>query len=116
MISLVKTILKFKTKEEALKLHLFAIAMEERIKLSISDIDVIVEIHKQGYDQTLFQKCVNLGYYKSEQTVRNSVARCTKQGILLKTRGHRQINPKFLPEIKGDYIFHYQVSYDNIES
>lgn len=113
MPSLVKTILKFKNKEEALKLHLLAITMEEGIKLSLGDIEVIIEIYKNGYNKDTFQNCIDKGYYKSEQTVRNSVAKSTKHNILLKTRGHRTINSKYLPVIDDDIIFNYQVFYDN---
>lgn len=110
---LVKTILKFKTKEEALKLHLLAITMEEGIKLSLGDIDVIIEIYKNGYSRETLQSCVEKGYYKSEQTVRNSVAKSTKSSILLKTRGNRTINSKFLPITNDDLIFNYQIYYEN---
>ncbi len=113
MPSLIKTILKFKTKEDALKLHLLAITMEEGIKLSLGDIEVIIEIYKNGYNKDTFQRCVERGCYRSEQTVRNSVAKSTKYEILLKTRGHRTVNSKYLPEINDDLIFNYQVYYDN---
>lgn len=116
MPSLIKTILKFPSKEDALKLHLLAVTMEEGIKLSTGDIDVIIEIYQNGYNKDTFQNCVDKGYYKSEQTVRNSVAKSTKSNILLKTRGNRKINPKFLPEINDDLIFNYQVYYDNTKS
>ncbi len=115
MPSLVKTILKFPCKEDALKLHLLAVTMEEGIKLSLGDIDVIIEIYQNGYNKDTFQNCVDKGYYKSEQTVRNSVAKSTKYNILLKTRGNRRINPKFLPAIEDDLIFNYQVYYDNTQ-
>lgn len=113
MPSLIKTILKFKTKDDALKLHLFAITMEEGIKLSLGDIEVIIEIYKNGYNKDTFHRCVEQGYYRSEQTVRNSVAKSTKSKILLKTRGHREVDSKYLPEINDDLIFNYQIYYDN---
>lgn len=112
MPSLVKTILKFDNKEDALKLHLLAITMEEGIKLSLGDIDVIIEIYLNGYNENTFKNCVEKGFYKSEQTVRNSVAKSTKYNILLKTRGNRVVNSKFLPSINDDLIFNYQVYYD----
>ncbi len=112
MASLVKTILKFSCKEDALKLHLLAVTMEEGIKLSLGDIDVIIEIYKNGYNKDTFKNCVDQGFYKSEQTVRNSVAKSTKYNILMKTRGDRKVNSKFLPVVNDDLIFNYQVFYD----
>lgn len=117
MINLVKTILKFKTKEDALRFHLLAISTEESLKLSSADINVILEIYKNGYTKTLFEDCVVKGFFKSEQTVRNSVAKMTKHGILTKTRGDRKVNNKFLPQPKeSDFVFNYQVNYDSKES
>lgn len=115
MINLVKTKLTFKTKQEALKFHLLAISTEEGLKLSSSDIDVIIEIYKNGYDKDLFSRCVEKKYFKSEQTVRNSVAKLTKYDILKKSRGHREVNPMFLPsEAKNNLIFSYDVIYEDL--
>lgn len=112
MISLIKTTLNFKTKQEALKFHLLAISQEENLKLSPADIDVAVEIYTSGYGKNLFPTCVEKGYFKSEQTVKNSVSKLTKCGILNKTRGVRTVSPNFLPNTVGDYIFTYKVLYE----
>lgn len=113
MINLVKTILKFKTKQDALKFHLLAISTEEGLRLSSADIDVAVEIYIKGYDNNLFTICVDKGFFKSEQTVRNSISKLTKIGVLTKTRGDRKVNVKFLPETReNDFMFNYQVNYD----
>lgn len=114
MINLVKTILKFKTKEDALRFHLLAISTEESLKLSFADISVAIEIYNNGYTKDLFNVCVKKGFFKSEQTVRNSIAKLTKKTILIKTRGDRKVNQRFLPQPKeSDFIFNYQVNYDN---
>lgn len=113
MISLVETALKFKNKGEALKFHLLAISTEENLKLSSADIDVAIEIYNDGYTKDLFDNCVLKGYFKSQQTVRNSVAKLTKKGILFKTRKDRKVNQKFLPQPKeSDFVFKYNVNYD----
>jgi predicted transcriptional regulator len=113
MFNLIKTKLSFKTKEDALKFHLFAISQEEGLKLSPADIDVAIEIYVSGYNKELFLNCVSKGYFKSEQTVKNSVAKLTKCGILNKSRGNRKVSPNFLPAVNGDYVFVYNVSYEN---
>lgn len=112
MTNLIKTTLNFKSKEEALRFHLLAISQEENLKLSPSDIDVAVEIYVSGYNKELFPKCVDKGYFKSEQTVKNSVSKLTKCGILDKTRGVRIVSSNFLPNVVGDYIFTYKVLYE----
>lgn len=112
MFNLIKTTLNFKTKEEALKFHLLAVSQEENLKLSHADIDVAIEIYTSGYNKELFSKCVDKGYFKSEQTVKNSVSKLTKCGILDKSRGVRTVSSNFLPDVVGDYIFTYKVFYE----
>lgn len=113
MINLVKTILKFNSKKDALKFHLLAIATEEGLKLSFADIDVAIEVYMNGYDKELFLSCVYKGFFKSEQSVRNSIAKLTKIGVLVKSKFDRKVDTKFLPESKeNDFIFNYQVNYD----
>lgn len=112
MFNLIKTTLNFKSKEEALRFHLLAISQEESLKLSPADIDVAIEIYISGYNKELFNKCVEKGYFKSEQTVKNSVSKLTKCGILDKSRGIRTVSSSFLPTAVGDYIFTYKVLYE----
>jgi len=113
MINLVKTILKFSSKTDALKFHLLAIATEEGLKLSFADIDVAVEVYMNGYTKDFFSCCVNKGFFRSEQSVRNSIAKLTKAGVLDKSKFDRKVNSKFLPALReSDFIFNYQVNYD----
>lgn len=113
MINLVKTILKFNSKKDALKFHLLAITTEEGVKLSFADIDVAVEVYMNGYGKDFFSCCVGKGFFRSEQSVRNSIAKLTKKGVLDKSKFDRKVNKKFLPESKdSDFVFNYQVNYD----
>lgn len=113
MISLVKTILKFKSKEDALKFHLLAVSTEEGLKLSSGDIGVAIEIYINGYNKDTFNDCIIKGFFKSIQTVRNSVAKLTKIGILIKSRNDRRVDPRFLPSTNDtDFIFNYHVNYE----
>jgi hypothetical protein len=113
MINLIKTILKFKSKQEALMFHLLAVSTEEGLRLSSGDIAVASEIYINGYEKDFFVNCVNKGFFKSEQTVRNSVAKLVKLGIVEKYKGERTINPRFLPSnSENDFVFNYQVNYD----
>ena len=93
------------TKADALKLHLMVKCFQKGISLSNADISSLVELYETGYSQDFFQNCISKGFYKSEQTVRNAVARMTNMGILTyKRRGERSINPEFLPETKADKV------------
>lgn len=114
MVNLIKTTLKFKDKYEALKLHIYAIAAEEGLMLSPADICVAVEIYRSGYNKEFFERCIKLGYFKSEQTIRNSVSKLTKAGLLdKKRRGDRSLKERIIPADKEvDFVFTYNVIYD----
>lgn len=113
IVNLVKTVLKFNSKKDALKFHLLAITTEEGLKLSFADIDVAIEVYTNGYSKDLFICCVDKGFFRSVQSVRNSIAKLTKLGVLDKTKFDRKVNKRFLPEAKeSDFIFNYQVNYD----
>lgn len=113
MINLVKTTLKFNSKKDALKFHLLAISTEEGLKLSSADIDVAVEVYINGYTKDLFTCCVDKGFFRSIQSVRNSIAKLTKIGILDKSKFDRKMNGRFLPDSKdNEFIFNYEVNYD----
>lgn len=113
MINLIQTTLKFKDKYEALKLHIYAIAAEEGLVLSPADICVAMEIYRSGYNKEFFERCIKLGYFKTEQTVRNSVAKLTKAGLLDKKRGERSLKEWIIPKDKEvDFVFTYKVVYD----
>jgi mRNA-degrading endonuclease YafQ of YafQ-DinJ toxin-antitoxin module len=112
MPSLIKTNLKFKSNVDAFKFHILAISQEENLKLSPADINVAVEVYLHGYSKDFFTVCVEKKFFKSEQTVRNSIAKLTKKNVLTKKYGDRTLNTKFLPLEKDDLIFMYTVSYE----
>ena len=108
--------MKFKTKQDALMFHLLAVSTEEGIKLSSSDIGVAIEIYMHGYTKDTISKCIEKGYFRSEQTVRNSVSKLTKIGVLIKDREDRKIVDRLLPSTReNDFIFNYEMKYDSQE-
>lgn len=93
------------TKSEALRLHLTIKCFQKGISLSTSDINTLVELYQTGYSRDFYRNCVAKDYYKSEQTVRNAVARMTIMGILsYRKRGERTINPEYLPKTNSDKL------------
>ncbi len=105
MTEFIKNKIQVASKEDVLKLHLLVKCFQKGITLSNADLDSLVELYGHGYCREFFTACVDKGYYKSEQTVRNAVARMTNLGILTyKKRGERSINPEFLPETKSDKV------------
>lgn len=105
--------MKFKSKQDALMFHLLAVSTEEGIKLSSGDIGVAVEIYIKGYNKDTVTACVDKGFFRSEQTVRNSVSKLTKIGVLIKSKDERKVDPRLLPQTKNsDFVFNYQINYD----
>lgn len=113
MVNLVKTTLTFKQKDEALRFHLLAINEEEGLRLSKNDINVAVEIYNTGYSKDFLSRCIEKGFFKSEMSVRNSITKLIKKGIIRKEKKTRIVESKYLPQPKeSDFIFNYQVLYD----
>lgn len=111
MVNLIEEKIKLGDKEDVLKIHLLIKCFENGYNLSMADVCVLVELHKNGYNEQFYKDCVEKGYYKTLQTVRNSVSKMTKLGILLsKKRGERTVNTDFIPDMSADkVIFKYTV-------
>lgn len=110
-IDLIKDKIQVDTRRDALRLHLLIKSFQKGLNLSESDINSLIELRELGYNSTFFKSCVTKGFFKSEQTVRNAIARMTGMGILTYTkRGERQIDVSFFPEVGTDkVIFQYLV-------
>jgi len=92
-----------KTKEDVLKAHLLLKFHEKDIKLSMADINTIIELYKYGYTKQFFKSCIENKIFKSKQTVRNAISRLTTLGILTcQKRGERAINQEYLLETETD--------------
>lgn len=101
----IKDQIKVNTKADALKLHIMIKCFQRGFNLSHADVDTLVELHESGYNTGFFRTCVSKGYYKSEQTVRNAVAKMTGLGILsYRKRGERVISSEYIPETKSDKV------------
>lgn len=110
-IDLIKEKIHVNSKREALRLHLLIKSFQAGLNLSESDMETLIELRNIGYNPEFFKSCVAKGLFKSEQTVRNAIARMTTMGILTYTkRGERSIDAKFFPEVDSDkVIFQYLV-------
>lgn len=110
-IDLIKDKIHVDTRRDALRLHLLIKSFQKDLNLSESDINSLIELREMGYGPSFFKSCVTKGFFKSEQTVRNAIARMTGMGILTYAkRGERSINPEFFPEVGSDkVIFQYLV-------
>lgn len=110
-IELIKEKIQVHDRRAALKLHLWIKSFEKGYHLSESDIDSLIELRELGYCPEFFRSCVVKGFFKSEQTVRNAIARMTTLGILTyERRGERKIDTTFFPELGSEkVIFQYLI-------
>ena len=105
MIQLFKEKLELREKDDVIKLHIMIKSYEKGFNLSEADIDSLIELKNTGYNSEFFENCITNKFYKSEQTVRNAVAKMTNLGILsYKRRGERNINKEFLPDISEEKV------------
>lgn len=110
-ISFIKEKVQVKDKRDALRLHLMIKSFQNDVNLSLPEINSLVELKEVGYNKQFYLNCISKGFYKSEQTVRNAVAKMTIAGILISDkRGERRINPEYLPEGNSEKVlFQYLV-------
>lgn len=110
-IELIKEKIQVHDRRAALKLHLWIKSFEKGHNLSEADIDCLIELRELGYCTGFFKSCVAKGFYKSQQTVRNAIARMTILGILTyEKRGERKIDTSFFPEVSNEkVIFQYLI-------
>lgn len=108
---LIKEKIQVQDRRAALKLHLWIKSFEKGYNLSQSDIDSLIELREVGYGPDFFANCISKGFFKSEQTVRNAIARMTTLGILTyQRRGERKIDTTFFPEVGNEkVIFQYLI-------
>lgn len=111
MINFFKEKIQLSTKDDVIKLHMLVKSYEKGYNLSAAEISTLFELYKTGYNREFYQNCVRKGYFKTQQTVRNSVTKMTKLGILqYHKRGNRSVNETFVPRItESQVIFQYLV-------
>lgn len=111
MISYFKEKIVLDSKDDVIKLDLLIKSHIKGINLSKSEIDTLYELYKVGYNEEFYNNCLNKGYFKSKQTIRNCVTRLTKLGILsYKKRGEKQVSEEFIPKnLENELIFNYLV-------
>jgi hypothetical protein len=112
MIEFFKEKIELSDKDGVIKLHMIIRSYQNDFNLSRADIDTLFELYKTGYGDSFYKNCIDKKYFKTKQTVRNSVAKMTNLGILhYKKRGERYIAKEFVPSISEDrVIFQYLVS------
>lgn len=111
MINFYKEKIELGDVDNVVKLHMLIKSYQMGYHLSKADIDTLFELYKYGYGPDFYKNCVTKKFFKTEQTVRNSIGRMTKLGILYyKKRGERFVNDKFVPKVtEQKVIFQYLI-------
>lgn len=111
MTNFFKEKINLQHKDDVIKLHMIVKSYQENYNLSRADIDTLFELYKTGYNEMFYKNCIDKGFFKTKQTVRNAVARMTNYGILsYKKRGERVISETFVPKVDADkLLFQYLV-------
>ena len=105
MINFFKEKIEFDSVDSIIKLHMLIKSYQLGYHLSEADINTLFELHKTGYGSDFYKNCVEKKYFKTKQTVRNSIGKMTNMGILTyKKRGERSINEEFCPKIDGEQL------------
>lgn len=99
------------TKKDVLRVHLYFKLIQNNIKPFENDIDIILELyHFGGYSNSAEQSgfikaCLEKGYKKSPQSLRNTLSKYVNSGVFLKSRNTSlQVNDLFIPKVECDKI------------
>lgn len=119
-IKLIKEVMLLKNRKDVLRLHIYTKLLSVGVIPYDKDLDVLVALYEFGgykndtQQQNFFKLCLDDSLKKSVQSIRNTLAKYTKIGILDKTKNNvRFISEKWLPTLNGDKIvLDYKISYN----
>jgi dimeric dUTPase (all-alpha-NTP-PPase superfamily) len=105
--------------DSVLKLHLYLKMTQHNIRFYRKDIDIIVELYKfGGYsnldEQSDFMKlCIDKGYKKSVQSIRNTFSKYITLGVLLKPKNCTlKVSDSYIPNVEFDkLVLQYIISH-----
>jgi dimeric dUTPase (all-alpha-NTP-PPase superfamily) len=105
--------------DSVLKLHLYLKMTQHNIRFYRKDIDIIVELYKfGGYsnldEQSDFMKlCIDKGYKKSVQSIRNTFSKYITLGVLLKPKNCTlKVSDSYIPKVEFDkLVLQYIISH-----
>lgn len=104
-------IILFDDKRTVLRLHLYTKLLQNKIKPYESDMDILIELYVfGGYNNTTEQasfikSCLEKGYLRTAQSVRNTLSKYTNLKVLLKPRnGVISFSEDFIPTVAFDKL------------
>jgi len=111
MIHFIKEKIELDSLDDVIKLHMLVKSYQLGYQLSQADINTLCELYKTGYGSDFYSNCISKKFFKTKQTVRNSIGKMTKLKILTcNKRGERLIDEKFCPKVTEDQlIFQYLI-------
>jgi hypothetical protein len=112
-------VMLLKERRDVLRLHLYSKLLSVGAIPYERDLDVLVALYEFGgfsdekEQQEFFELCLTKDLKKSVQSIRNTLAKYTKMGILLKPKNKaRFINDKWLPKLgDGKIVLDYKISH-----
>lgn len=100
-----------KSKRDVLRLHLYTKFLEKSIIATNTELDVLMELYDCGgfqskeQERDFFTSCISKGYRTTDQSVRNVLAKFTKNGVLDRPKlHHRSIKDDFIPAIDSVHV------------
>lgn len=103
--------IRLHSKRDVLRLHLYTKFLENSIKATNTELDVLMELYDFGGFQSkeeerdFFASCIDKGYRNTDQSVRNVLAKFTKNGVLDRPKlHHRSLKESFIPSIDSEIV------------
>lgn len=97
--------MKMESKTETLYLHMLIRSFHNKWNLTKADILTLIELWENGYGLNFYSACVNKGFFKNKQSVRNSINKMEKLNLIQsEKRGLKKVNPTTFPLIEQEKV------------
>lgn len=99
------------SKREVLRVHLYMKFVEHGIKPYENDIDIVIELYcfggytKSDKQEEFFNICLEKGFKKTKQSIRNTLSKYTELGVFEKPKNVcLHVSDKFIPSVDFDIL------------
>lgn len=111
-IQIIEDFITLPSKRDVLRLYLYTKLLENQIKATDTEIEVLMELYDfggvyEGIDQekAFFDLCIKKNHRRSYASVGNVLSKFVLNGVLLKPKKHhRQLNDMYLPRISTNVV------------
>lgn len=110
-IPVIQDKIRLRSKRDVLRLFLYTKLIEQEVKFSDSELNVLIELYLLGgykdleKEREFFNLCITSKFRTSFQSIRNVLTKFVNLGIIKKPKIHqRYLSTDYLPEIASERV------------